>query len=266
MSCDNVPMRMGAAVETLSKHMPQPVMDFVYRHRFHPLVRPVRNLALRSLGDTTEGLVITRGPLAGMTLAFKDAPAEWSGLHEPVLQDFLLELISPGDVVYDIGAHLGYYVLLAGRALKGNGTVVAYEPEAESYSLLERNVALNGLTELVTLRPIALGRNSGRGRVQQRGHSGEARIEVGEGEVTVGTLDEDVAAHDLAAPTIVLIDTEGMEADIFVGGWNTISSALPTLVCEHHGLKQNLVDLLTPLGYEGRDVDAEHTVFTATSR
>lgn len=248
-------------VEMVSKRLPQPVIDFVYRHRFNPVVRSVRNVALRGLGDTAAGVRISRGPLAGMILAFEDAPAEWSGVHEPEIQQALLTLITPGDVVYDIGAHLGYYVLLAGKVLNGNGGIVAYEPEASSFALLERNIELNDLGDIAIARPVGLGASSGRASVVHKGHSGEARLQEGEGEIVVTTLDEDIAAHGLPAPSFILIDTEGMEADIFRGGWKTLEANRPTLMVEHHTLLSDVVRLLEPLGYEHRDLDSGHTLF-----
>lgn len=252
---------LSRAVETVSKRLPQPVIDFVYRHRFNPLVRSVRNVALRGLGDTAAGVRISRGPLAGMILAFEDAPAEWSGVHEPEIQEALLTLIKPGDVVYDIGAHLGYYVLLAGKVLNGTGAIVAYEPEASSFTLLERNIALNNLSDVATARPVGLGATSGRASVVHKGHSGEARLQEGEGDIVVTTLDEDIAANGLPAPTFILIDTEGMEADIFRGGWKTLEANRPTLMVEHHNLLPDVIELLEPLGYSHRDLDLGHTLF-----
>lgn len=53
-------------------------------------------------------------------------------------------LISRGETVVDIGAHVGYYTLLASRAVGRRGHVVAFEPQPGNAALLRANVARNG--------------------------------------------------------------------------------------------------------------------------
>lgn len=58
-----------------------------------------------------------------------------------------------GQVLFDIGANMGQYSLLAAkRGVK----VHAFEPEAQNFALLVRNVAINHLSNLITPWPVAL--------------------------------------------------------------------------------------------------------------
>lgn len=68
--------------------------------------------------------------------------------------------VRPGDLVFDIGANQGFFSCYA--AHKG-ARVIAFEPYPKSFSLLERNLARNGLSARVSSRPEAVG--SGRGVV-----------------------------------------------------------------------------------------------------
>jgi FkbM family methyltransferase len=252
-------------VSYLTKRAPQPVMDFVYQHRFHPLVRPFRNLALRGLGATTDGVEIVRGPLAGMILAFEDVPAEWSGIHEPEVQSFLLSEIKPGDIVYDIGAHVGYFVLLAARALGGEGRIVAYEPEPRSFELMSQTVAANGLEELVIRRPVALGDVPGRGSIGYEDSSSYAQIQLSEGgSIQVRTLDEEVE-DGLPEPSFLMLDTEGFEEKIFAGATRVLSRSRPRILAEHHQRHDELVEHLASYGYSHHDVDSGHIFFSIGS-
>jgi len=56
-----------------------------------------------------------------------------------------------GMCVFDVGANIGYYTLLAARAVGPSGRVYAFEPEPHNYELLTRNVAENGFTNV---RPV----------------------------------------------------------------------------------------------------------------
>lgn len=53
-----------------------------------------------------------------------------------------IELVREGMIVVDIGAHMGYYTLLAARAVGDKGKVFAFEPEPSNYALLVKNIRL----------------------------------------------------------------------------------------------------------------------------
>lgn len=55
------------------------------------------------------------------------------------------------DVVIDIGANIGCFALVAGRAAR-RGRVFAFEPDAENYELASRSVRLNGFANVTVVR------------------------------------------------------------------------------------------------------------------
>ena len=42
------------------------------------------------------------------------------------------QLVNPGDVVFDVGVHAGYYTRLAARLVGPTGSIYAFEPEPEN--------------------------------------------------------------------------------------------------------------------------------------
>jgi hypothetical protein len=72
--------------------------------------------------------------------------------------------LKSGDVVFEVGAHIGSFALKATRLVGEVGLVIALEPELENYKLLEENVKLNSPEELVPL-PIALSDFQGPGKL-----------------------------------------------------------------------------------------------------
>jgi FkbM family methyltransferase len=84
------------------------------------------------------------------------------GSFEPEETALVESVIKPGDVVIDIGAHIGYYTLLFSKLVGTSGHVFAFEPAPDSCDLLRRNVSTNGLNN-VTIVNAAVGDNPGTG-------------------------------------------------------------------------------------------------------
>ena len=67
-----------------------------------------------------------------------------SGRWEALTTEMFKKVIKEGDTVVDLGANIGYYTLLAARLVGKKGKVYAFEPEPTNYSLLLKNIELNG--------------------------------------------------------------------------------------------------------------------------
>lgn len=61
-------------------------------------------------------------------------------------------LIHEGMIVVDIGAHLGYFTILASKLTGEEGRVYAFEPEPSNFSLLLEHMELNGCKNVVPSR------------------------------------------------------------------------------------------------------------------
>jgi FkbM family methyltransferase len=71
------------------------------------------------------------------------------GVWEPGETALLLDWLAPGMTFVDIGAHVGYYTVLAARRVSPGGLVFAFEPSPLNYELLLANVWRNELTNVV---------------------------------------------------------------------------------------------------------------------
>jgi FkbM family methyltransferase len=71
------------------------------------------------------------------------------GVWEPGETDLLLGWLRPGMTFLDVGAHVGYYTILAARRVAPGGLVFAFEPSPRNYELLLANVWRNALTNVV---------------------------------------------------------------------------------------------------------------------
>jgi FkbM family methyltransferase len=65
------------------------------------------------------------------------------GFYDLVTAYVIRRLIHRGDTVLDIGAHIGYYTLIASEIVGEDGKVFAFEPNPTNFALLKRNVEEN---------------------------------------------------------------------------------------------------------------------------
>jgi FkbM family methyltransferase len=74
---------------------------------------------------------------------------DWEEKYESSL---FKQCVKEGMTVVDVGAHVGYYTLLAARAVGRGGLVYAFEPIPGNYELLCRNIKANDFTNVTTVR------------------------------------------------------------------------------------------------------------------
>ena len=158
----------------------------------------------------------------------------WAGQHDVPVQDTLIRVLERGAAFWDIGAHIGFFTILASRAVGPGGRVHAFEPMPGNRQRLERTIQLNG-TANVTVHDIAVGRSDGSATLH--GHQASAMwtlvAERGEKHgIDVACRTIDTIASDIGDPAVIKIDVEGAELDVLRGGLATISRSRPTLVVE----------------------------------
>lgn len=71
------------------------------------------------------------------------------GIHEPFTTELFNKEIKRGDVLLDIGAHIGYYTLLFARIVGKEGKVYAFEPDPANFVLLKKNVEINDYQNVI---------------------------------------------------------------------------------------------------------------------
>lgn len=207
--------------------------------------------------------------------------------YEPAVTAAMEAALEPGMVVADVGASIGYYTVLAGRAVGPRGHVHAFEPGPQNLSVLLLNVASNDLGH-ATVHPVALSDGAGVLVYDRLGGNG-----------IVGDFDGDVAAldvHELVQAAtlddvlggadrldVMKVDVEGAEYRALRGGEQVLARHRPLLFVEFSppGLRnvsgvdgRALLDFLTSLGYrftalptgdlgEPRDCGADHDAVLA---
>src|SRR3989344_4947709 len=125
-------------------------------NRFY-IVRKTLNFALSNLKPKS---VVVDG---NQMLLDKDDSMRLSilGIYEPLAVKHFQNSIKPGDTVLDIGAHIGYYTLMAAKRVGKKGKVYAFEPNQDNCALLTKNLKLNNFKNVVLVNK-AVSRSSGK--------------------------------------------------------------------------------------------------------
>ena len=72
-------------------------------------------------------------------------------LYEPLTVKHFQEAVKPGDIVLDIGAHIGYYTLMAAKRVGKKGKVFAFEPDKDNRTILNKNIRMNGYKNVIVV-------------------------------------------------------------------------------------------------------------------
>jgi FkbM family methyltransferase len=142
----------------------------------------------------------------------------WLGSYELTKQCQFSEVVKEGDVVFDIGANVGFYSLLASHCVGPTGQVQAFEPLPENLAYLEKHFRLNHCTN-VSIHCVAVSDRSAKLCFQRGGgYRSIGRLsEQGDLEVKAISLDEFVYHDGNRPPNVVKIDVETAEFHVLRG-------------------------------------------------
>ncbi|HEX9884980.1 MAG TPA: FkbM family methyltransferase [Longimicrobiales bacterium] len=192
------------------------------------------------------------GPGRGLRWVHGSGPASvWLGFNEVLKRRAFARTLRPGDVVYDIGAHVGSYTLLASRLVGEAGRVLAFEPDPASRGFLREHVLLNA-AENVEVREEAVSSEVGRARFESTPDRVTSRLRAsGRLEVVTTTLDR-VVREGAPAPSCLKIDVEGGEVAVLEGAREVLRQCRPSIFLATHGAREDREcrGLLRSLGYD----------------
>lgn len=196
---------------------------------------------------------IPRGPLQGMWFSLFSGMRFIRGTYDDDQVQMILDELQPGDVFYDVGAHVGYYSLAASRRVAAQGSVVAFEPLPLNLRMLQGHVGVNRVANVTVIAAgvsdapgeacFDLGKGTGRGRLAAS--SGGLRV-------SLVSIDDLVSRGTVRPPSFIKMDVEGAELRALQGARHTLSERLPTLMLSVHSaqLKTDCSQFLRDVGYQ----------------
>jgi FkbM family methyltransferase len=212
-------------------------------------------------------VTIPRGPAASLELLcdLRYEPGYVRGDHEPWIAEAIEASLREGDTFVDVGAHIGYFSVIAARLLGKHGRVVAIEPDPLNAKRLRANVARNHLERVVRVVEAAATATDGTAAFR-RSSPNSSRVQGfvtadGHGDVDVRAVRLDAAVNGL--PRLVKIDVEGGEVDVLAGAERLVDAVRTRWIVEVHtpDLENAVWQLFDERGYALRREQPVHPVY-----
>lgn len=82
-------------------------------------------------------------------------------IYDYIETEFVKKQVKNGDIVFDIGANIGYFTLIFAKLVGNKGKVYAFEAEPQNFELLKKNVEINGYQNVI-LENVAVSKKNGK--------------------------------------------------------------------------------------------------------
>lgn len=204
-------------------------------------------------------LKIRHGPLKGRKWIISTGRNFLLGRYEAQKTETIVKLVQPGDIIYDIGAHVGYYSLIMAQRAEIEGHVYAFEPRPLNLDFLKKHIHINNFPNISVL-PFCVGDTQGNVKFNARVGTGRGYISKnGNLSAEMISIDHAVKEGLLRPPSIMKIDVEGSELLVLRGALRTIELYKPKIMLAVHSekLEKQCRQKLEPLGYIFRDIGQE---------
>lgn len=222
-------------------------------------------------GDVTIRNAYTRQPLR--LHSFRHKGYWYHGRKREAASMALFEkVIRPGDLVVEVGGHIGFITQYFSQLVGASGSVVVFEPGPNNLPYLIRNTKALPNVEIVEL---GVGSEPGRADFFVESLTGQNNSFVADFEGLAANADAagvdsgverisveltSLDAHFAAQPDFIKVDVEGFELPVLQGAERILREGHPVLMVEIQADREAISQLATAHGYEvlGEDLQPFH--------
>jgi len=183
----------------------------ILKHIFLPFLKKLRPSAV-----TVGGVKLYLDPddlVVSESLGFGK---RWSPMETEIIKSNLKE----GDTFVDVGAHIGYFTLIAARLVGPHGHVYSFEPNPRSFNILQKNIKANNLENVTAINKAVTNKTSSTYLYLNMQNTGDTRItnpnrETNKVKVKTTTLNKELKNKSI---DFIKIDVQGAEPLVLNGG------------------------------------------------
>lgn len=182
----------------------------------------------------------------------------WLGFHELNVQHLFYREIKTNFIVYDIGANIGFFSLIACRLAGPKGKAYAFEPLPNNIERLKQNILLNKMQESLFCINKAVTDRSGMAQLLSFGRDDWARFSNSEDSDSLFetiSLDDFIYREGYPSPNLIKVDVEGGEGKVLAGAQRLLKEFKPIIIAELHSPEaaKYVNDILANFGYKFED-------------
>ena len=241
-------------------------------HKLLPFfgITGIKKIAVPNMQDKSMYVMAEDGGVAHQLIMYRQ--------YEPYESKLARKYLKSGMTVYNIGANLGYYVLLASKAVGNQGEVYAFEPAPENFELLTRTIEENHANNVIAVQTAAGSRNGTAELSLSATNSGDHQLYniAGRSHVSVAVTTIDIFAEDThSVPDAIILDVQGAELDVLLGAETLTKNRRPLILFSEfwpQGLNERhpngafqFLDILERAGFGFHRIDEKHHKLVATN-
>ena len=179
-------------------------------------------------------------------------------LSEPWMKSYFKP--NKGDVVIDVGAHVGKYSLPAAKLVGEKGKVIAIEAHPGNFKALQTNILLNGFKNIIAIEIAAFNQDNKRlllSGSRDNGFSLKSNLKENSFEVETRTIDSLSQELGIEKVNWVKIDVEGAEVEVLEGMREVLrkNKKLRMLIEVHGENKYKVKELLE--GFQSKNLGGD---------
>jgi len=205
-------------------------------------------------------ITIPNGPNKGKKFIVNSDSFYASGQYEADSVMKMLDIIKDDDIVYDIGANMGYYSMAFSDCCK---QVYAFEPLPKNLEIVEQHIAENNINNVdifpyaITDEDKTLIFTSSQGTASNTYKTDSETFQSASNTIEVEgkSLDNLVLNGEIPPPNFIKIDVEGAELDLLHGAEKVLLKYKPAVVVATHdmvipGIKDKCLAFLDKVNYK----------------
>jgi FkbM family methyltransferase len=233
-------------------------------NRLWDVVRPIYNRCIALVYRKGLRRVMNGTDVILVSPRLRGLPEE----YEPEVWRSVMNEVTSGDVVADVGSHIGLYAIALAQRVGPTGRVFAFEPDPENFEILAENAKLNTIRERIELLQTAVGDVKGPVYFSA---DGESVSHILERPTNLSSTVECVTLDDVFGNErmdLLKVDVEGYEERVLRGASNLLgdrSRGPRSIYLEVHPYawaqigttSESLLGLLHQLGYGVQDIDGQ---------
>jgi len=204
---------------------------------------------------------ILSGPLKGKKwIVGSHNHSAWLGTYENSQTSIFAEKCKGKEVLWDLGAHAGYYTLLF-KTVSHDSFVFAFEPIANNIRYFQKHQKLNNFNNIVLFEN-AVSNEEGVLKFARGNSVGGKLSEEGDMTVPVVKLSKLLEENEIEFPDVIKMDIEGAEYKVLQDLKPYLASIKkPIIFLSTHGkdVQEQCLKLMNTLNYKITPLDARNT-------